>query len=63
MLQTDTQGHTTITAMLKVWIFFTFPSHTANHYAAYTAVLSVWVRWVNLLNQLTEIYDTGMSYF
>jgi len=37
------------------------PCHKANHYAAYTAVLSVSVRSLHLLNQLTEYYDIGTS--
>jgi len=43
--------------MLKVWILESFPSRTANHYAAYTAVLPVCVRWLCVLKQLTDCHD------
>jgi len=44
-------------AMLKFWILDSFPIQTASHYAAYTTVLSVCVRWLHLLNHLTDCYN------
>jgi len=49
-------------AMLKVWILESFPSQKANHYAAYTAFLFVFVHFLHTLNQLTECYNIAMSY-
>jgi hypothetical protein len=57
MLQADTQGHTNNMAMLKVYIVYCFPSQTTSHYPAHITVLSVCVRWLHMLNQLTDCHD------
>jgi len=57
MLQTDTQGHTSKMAILKHLILESLSLQKANNYAAYTAVLSVCVHWLHILNQLTDCCD------
>ena len=48
--------------MLKVWIVESFPSQKAYQYATYTAVQSVCVRLLHMMNQLTESYNIETSY-
>jgi len=43
MLQTDIKGHTSNTAMLKVWILYSLPFQKVCHFAAYITVLCVCV--------------------
>jgi len=57
MLQTDTQAHTSNMAMLMVYIVNSFPYPKTNHYLAFITVLSVCVRWLHMLNHLTDCLD------
>jgi hypothetical protein len=56
MLQTDTQRHTKIMAMLKFYIVYFFPSQKASHFPANITVHSVCVRWLHMLNRLTDCH-------